>query len=58
MIETEMAADGTGGIFTTREVAIAVDFELAGYWDEGEPLKIDEEWPVCVTLVRTAISIR
>ena len=58
--DVEMAADGSGSIFNTREVARAADFELADYWDEGETLKMDEEWPVCVTLnlVRITISIR
>lgn len=55
--DVEMAADGSGSIFNTREVTRAADFELADYWDEGEPLEIDGEWPVCVTLnlVRTII---
>jgi len=48
--DVEMAADGSGSIFNTREVMRAADFELADYWDEGEPLEIGEEWPVCVTL--------
>ena len=58
--DVEMAADGSGSIFNTREVARAADFELADYWDEGGPLEIDGEWPVCVTLnlVCSTISIR
>jgi len=45
-----MAADGSGSIFNTREVTKAADFELADYWDEGEPLGVDQQWPICVTL--------
>jgi len=45
-----MAADGSGSIFNTREVMKAADFELMDYWDEGEPLDVNQEWPVCVTL--------
>jgi len=48
--DVEMSADGSGSIFNTREIANAADFELADYWDDGEPLKITQEWPVCVTL--------
>ena len=57
--DVEMGADGSGSAFNTRDVAKAADFELADYWDEGEPLDINQEWPVCVTLslVRTTISI-
>lgn len=55
--DVEMSADGSGSIFNTRELANAADFELADYWDEGEPLKVSQQWPVCVTmnLVRTTI---
>jgi exosome complex component RRP42 len=58
--DVEMSADGSGSVFNTREVTKAADFELADYWDEGEPLDIKQEWPVCMTLnlVRTTISIR
>jgi len=58
--DVEMSADGSGSIFNTREVTKAADFELADYWDEGGPLEINQEWPVCVTLnlVRTTICIR
>ena len=58
--DAEMSADGSGSIFNTREVAEAADFELMDYWDEGEPLDINQEWPVCMTLnlVRTGSSIR
>ena len=57
--DVEMAADGSGSIFNTREVIKAADFELMDYWDEGEPLDVHQEWPVCVTLnlVRTTVSI-
>jgi len=57
--DVEMAADGSGSIFNTREATKAADFELADYWDEGGPLEINQEWPVCVTLnlVRTLISV-
>ena len=57
--DIEMSADGSGSIFNTREVVKTADFELADYWDEGEPLDINQEWPVCVTmnLVRTRTSI-
>ena len=57
--DVEMSADGSGSVFNTREVTTAADFELADYWDEGEPLRINQEWPVCMTLnlVRTTISI-
>jgi hypothetical protein len=57
--DVEMTADGSGSIFNTRKAADAADFELADYWDDGEPLKIAQEWPVCVTLnlVRTVIPI-
>ena len=57
--DVEMSADGSGSIFNTREVTKAADFELADYWDEGGPLEISQEWPVCVTLnlVRTTISV-
>lgn len=57
--DVEMSADGSGSIFNTREAANPADFELADYWDEGEPLKTTQEWPVCVTLnlVRATISI-
>jgi exosome complex component RRP42 len=56
--DVEMSADGSGSIFNTREVTKAADFELADYWDEGEPLEINQQWPVCVTLnlVSPAIS--
>jgi len=33
-----MSADGSGGTFNARDAAKAADFELVGYWDEGEPL--------------------
>lgn len=58
--DVEMTADGSGSIFDTTKAADAADFELADYWDDGEPLKITQEWPVCVTLnlVRTLTSIR
>ena len=58
--DVEMSADGSGSVFNTREVTKAADFELADYWDEGGPLDINQEWPVCITLnlVRTIISIR
>lgn len=58
--DVEMAADGSGSIFNTRELTRTADFELTDYWDEGEPLQISQEWPVCVTLnlVGIAISIR
>lgn len=57
--DAEMSADGSGSIFNMREVTKAAEFELADYWDEGEPLDINQEWPVCVTLnlVRITISI-
>ena len=57
--DAETSADGSGSIFNTRKAANAADFELADYWDEGEPLEGTQEWPVCVTLnlVRTDISI-
>ena len=57
--DVEMTADGSGSIFNTRQAADAADFELADYWDDGEPLKVTQQWPVCVTLnlVRTVISI-
>lgn len=57
--DVEMSADGSGSIFNTREVTKAADFELADYWDEGGPLEINQEWPVCVTLnlVRTTIPV-
>ena len=57
--DIEMSAGGPGSVFNTREVTTAADFELADYWDEGEPLDINREWPVCVTLnlVRIMISI-
>ena len=48
--DAEMSADGSGSIFNTREVTKAADFELVDYWDEGEPLDTNQEWPVCVTL--------
>ena len=34
----------------TRPMRQAADFELADYWDEGEPLACRGEWPLCVTL--------
>ena len=34
----------------TRPMRQAADFELADYWDEGEPLARRGEWPLCVTL--------
>ena len=57
--DVEMSADAPASIFSTKEVKHTADFELADYWDEGEPLKINQEWPVCVTLnlVRVPISI-
>lgn len=57
--DVEMPADGSGSIFNTKGAANAVNFELADYWDEGEPLMVTQEWPVCVTLnlVRTTIFI-
>ena len=57
--DVEMSADAPASIFSTKEVKHTADFELADYWDEGEPLKINQEWPVCVTLnlVCAAISI-
>ncbi|TFK51393.1 hypothetical protein OE88DRAFT_1659383 [Heliocybe sulcata] len=36
--------------FDTRQVSRAVDFELPDYWDEGETLAGQDQWPVCVTL--------
>lgn len=36
--------------FDTRRIPTATDFEIPDYWDEGEPLKGRELWPVCVTL--------
>jgi exosome complex component RRP42 len=48
--DAETSADGSGSIFNTRKIANAADFELADYWDEGEPLEVTQEWPVCVTL--------
>jgi len=58
--DVEMSADGSGSIFNIRDLTKAADFELVDYWDEGEPLDVDQEWPVCVTLnlVRTKVSIR
>jgi exosome complex component RRP42 len=58
--DVEMSAEAPASIFSTKEVKSTADFELADYWDEGEPLDINQEWPVCVTLnlVRTVISIR
>ena len=57
--DVDMSADGSGSIFNTKGMTNAADFELADYWDEGEPLKVDQEWPVCVTLnlVRAVIDI-
>ena len=57
--DVEMSADGSGSLFSTKEERYAAaDFELADYWDEGEPLEVSQEWPVCVTmnLVRTVVS--
>lgn len=34
----------------TREVRKTADFELADYWDEGEPLRCAGPWPICITL--------
>ena len=34
----------------TRTQKAPVDFELMDYWDEGEPLKTEVTWPVCITL--------
>jgi len=48
--DVEMSADGSGSVFNTREITETVDFELADYWDEGEPLDINQTWPVCMTL--------
>ena len=58
--DVEMTADGSGSIFNTKGVTNAADFELVDYWDEGEPLEITQEWPVCVTLnlARIPNSIR
>ncbi|KAI0034845.1 ribosomal protein S5 domain 2-type protein [Vararia minispora EC-137] len=36
--------------FNVRDVKTAADFELEDYWDEGEPLRGGDAWPVCVTL--------
>jgi len=33
-----MSADGSGGTFNARDATKAADFELVGYWDEGESL--------------------
>lgn len=47
--DVSMGGDGRSGL-DTRETRQATDFELADYWDEGEPLACGGTWPVPVTL--------
>lgn len=47
--DVTMGGEGRSGL-DTRETKQATDFELADYWDEGEPLVCDSTWPVPVTL--------
>jgi exosome complex component RRP42 len=53
----DMDAGVSSGL-DTRNVASTADFELLDYWEEGEPLKGRDRWPVCVTmnLVRIFLS--
>jgi len=47
----DMDVDTTGDSgFNVRDVQTVTDFELEDYWDEGEPLKGRDSWPVCITL--------
>ena len=55
--DVEMSADAPASIFNTKEELKAADFELADYWDDGEPLEITQEWPVCVTLNLACLTI-
>ena len=55
-----MSVDGSDSIFNMKVGTKAVDFELADFWDEGEPLGgVGQEWQVCVilNLVRTTVTI-
>jgi len=36
--------------FSMRREQAAVDFEIKDYWDEGEPLKGADRWPVAITV--------
>lgn len=38
------------GLDTRSTKSAAADFELVDYWDEGEPLKCEASWPLCITL--------
>lgn len=55
----EMLRGGSNSIFNTEEVTEVVNFESTDYWDEGRPLRVGQEWPVCITpnLERTRIPV-
>lgn len=48
--DTPMGDAGQTSGLDTRSARKATDFELEDYWDEGEPLKCEASWPLCVTL--------
>lgn len=49
-LATDITMGGEGSGLDTRVTKKATDFELADYWDEGEPLFCEGTWPISVTL--------
>jgi exosome complex component RRP42 len=56
--DMDVDSEQQSGLDTRRSKAVAADFELEDYWDEGAALGGREAWPISVTLnVVTSYSV-